>query len=106
MCCVFVSFILGDQRLLKLFGLALASAVFLDAFIVRSLLLPATLALLDRYAWARARLARPPAAAHRHRGPDAGNGARLAAHAAGRRVLVGSLVGRHCGRNTSSGRYA
>ncbi|HVI38367.1 MAG TPA: MMPL family transporter, partial [Gaiellales bacterium] len=52
MCCVFVSFILGDQRLLKLFGLALASAVFLDAFIVRSLLLPATLALLDRYAWA------------------------------------------------------
>jgi RND superfamily putative drug exporter len=52
MVCVFVSFVLGDQRIVKLFGLTLASAVFLDAFVVRSLLLPAVLTLLGRRTWA------------------------------------------------------
>jgi RND superfamily putative drug exporter len=52
MVCVFVSFVLGDQRIVKLFGLTLASAVFLDAFVVRSLLLPALLTLLGRRTWA------------------------------------------------------
>jgi RND superfamily putative drug exporter len=52
MICVFASFALGDQRVLKLFGLSLASAVFLDAFVVRSLLLPAVLELLGRRTWA------------------------------------------------------
>ncbi len=51
MICVFLSFVLGDERVLKLFGLSLASAVFLDAFVVRSLLLPAVLELLGRRAW-------------------------------------------------------
>jgi putative drug exporter of the RND superfamily len=51
MICVFVSFAFGDQRVLKLFGLSLASAVFLDAFVVRSLLLPAVLELLGRRTW-------------------------------------------------------
>jgi putative drug exporter of the RND superfamily len=37
---------------LKLFGLSLASAVFLDAFVVRSLLLPSVLELLGRHTWA------------------------------------------------------
>jgi RND superfamily putative drug exporter len=52
MICVFASFALGDQRVLKLFGLSLASAVFLDAFVVRSLLLPSVLELLGRRTWA------------------------------------------------------
>jgi RND superfamily putative drug exporter len=52
MICVFLSFALGDQRVLKLFGLSLASAVFLDAFVVRSLLLPSVLELLGRRTWA------------------------------------------------------
>ncbi len=52
MICVFLSFAVGDQRVLKLFGLSLASAVFLDAFVVRSLLLPSVLALLGRRTWA------------------------------------------------------
>jgi putative drug exporter of the RND superfamily len=52
MVCVFVSFVLGDQRIVKLFGLGLASAVFLDAFVVRSLLLPAVLTLVGRRTWA------------------------------------------------------
>jgi putative drug exporter of the RND superfamily len=51
MICVFASFALGDERVLKLFGLSLASAVFLDAFVVRSLLLPAVLELLGRRTW-------------------------------------------------------
>jgi RND superfamily putative drug exporter len=52
MICVFLSFAVGDQRVLKLFGLSLASAVFLDAFVVRSLLLPAVLEILGRRTWA------------------------------------------------------
>jgi RND superfamily putative drug exporter len=52
MICVFLSFAVGDQRVLKLFGLSLASAVFLDAFVVRSLLLPSVLAILGRRTWA------------------------------------------------------
>jgi RND superfamily putative drug exporter len=51
MVCVFLSFVLGDVRAVKLFGLSLAAAVFLDAFVVRSLLLPAVLQLLGRATW-------------------------------------------------------
>ena len=51
MVCVFLSFALGDDRVLKLFGLSLAAGVFLDAFVVRSLLLPAVLQLLGRTTW-------------------------------------------------------
>jgi putative drug exporter of the RND superfamily len=51
MVCVFISFVLGEERVLKLFGLSLASAVFLDAFVVRSLLLPSVLELLGRATW-------------------------------------------------------
>jgi RND superfamily putative drug exporter len=42
---------LGDDRVVKMFGLGLATAVFLDAFIVRSLLLPAVLTLLGDRTW-------------------------------------------------------
>jgi RND superfamily putative drug exporter len=52
MICVFLSFVLGDDRAIKLFGFSLAVAVFLDAFVVRSLLLPAVLHLLGRRTWA------------------------------------------------------
>ncbi|HEY0517584.1 MAG TPA: MMPL family transporter [Solirubrobacteraceae bacterium] len=51
MICVFLSFALGNDRVLKLFGLSLGSAVFLDAFVVRSLLLPSVLAILGRRTW-------------------------------------------------------
>jgi hypothetical protein len=40
------------QRPIKVFGLSLASAVFLDTFVVRSLLPPAVLELLGRWTWA------------------------------------------------------
>jgi RND superfamily putative drug exporter len=48
---VFASFILLDERVIKLFGVGLASAIFIDAFIIRSLLVPAIMQLLGRWAW-------------------------------------------------------
>jgi putative drug exporter of the RND superfamily len=52
MICVFGSFVLSDLRVLKLIGLGLAVAVFIDATIVRLVLVPATMELLgDRNWW-------------------------------------------------------
>ena len=51
MVCVFLSFMLGEQRVIKEFGLSLASAVFLDALVVRCLLLPAVLHIVGRRTW-------------------------------------------------------
>ena len=48
---VFASFALGDDRIIKLFGLGLASAVFFDAVIIRCLLVPAVMEILGRSAW-------------------------------------------------------
>jgi putative drug exporter of the RND superfamily len=49
---VFSAFVLGDNRAVKLFGFGLAAAVFLDATIVRLILVPATMELLgDRNWW-------------------------------------------------------
>ena len=42
---------LGDDRIIKLFGLGLAAAVFIDAVIIRSVLVPAVMQLLGRRAW-------------------------------------------------------
>ena len=51
MVCVFGSFVLGDQRALKLFGMGLATAVFLDATLVRMVLVPSTMELLGKANW-------------------------------------------------------
>jgi len=51
MVCVFLSFMLGENRVIKEFGLSLASAVLLDALVVRCLLLPATLHLIGKVTW-------------------------------------------------------
>jgi putative drug exporter of the RND superfamily len=51
MVAVFASFMLGDDRIIKLFGLGLASAVFIDAVIIRSVLVPAIMQLLGERAW-------------------------------------------------------
>jgi putative drug exporter of the RND superfamily len=49
---VFMSFVLGDDRSLKMFGFGLAMAVLLDATVVRLVLVPATMELLgDRNWW-------------------------------------------------------
>jgi RND superfamily putative drug exporter len=51
MICVFLSFMFGDQRSLKEFGFGLAVAVFLDALVIRCVLLPAVLEILGTRTW-------------------------------------------------------
>jgi RND superfamily putative drug exporter len=51
MVCVFLSFVLGDSLTIKLFGVGLATAVFLDAFLIRTILVPALMALMGPRAW-------------------------------------------------------
>ncbi len=51
MICVFLSFMLGNQRTIKEFGFGLGFAVFLDALVVRCVLLPAVLGLLGAITW-------------------------------------------------------
>jgi putative drug exporter of the RND superfamily len=48
---VFASFMLGEERIIKLFGLGLASAVLIDAVVIRSILVPAIMQLFGRRAW-------------------------------------------------------
>src|SRR5690348_7350278 len=55
MVCVFLSFMLGEERVIQEFGLSLSSAVFLDAVVIRCLLLPAALHLIGDATWAMPR---------------------------------------------------
>jgi len=48
---VFAAFVLSDDPTIKMFGLGLATAVFIDATIVRIVLVPATMKLLGRWNW-------------------------------------------------------
>jgi RND superfamily putative drug exporter len=51
MVCVFASFMVADLRSIKLIGFGLAAAVFIDATIVRLVMVPATMELLGRWNW-------------------------------------------------------
>ena len=51
MVCVFSSFIFGDQRIIKEFGLGLAVAVLVDATVVRMILVPSAMELLGDANW-------------------------------------------------------
>jgi RND superfamily putative drug exporter len=48
---VFAAFVLGGELTIKLFGVGLAAAVFLDALIVRSVLIPSLMLLIGRANW-------------------------------------------------------
>jgi putative drug exporter of the RND superfamily len=48
---VFGAFVLSPERMLQQFGLGLAAAIALDAFVIRSLVLPAAMQLLGERAW-------------------------------------------------------
>ena len=48
---VFFSFVFGDDNTIKMFGLALAIAVFLDAFVVRLILVPSLMTVLGKANW-------------------------------------------------------
>jgi Predicted drug exporters of the RND superfamily len=51
MICVFLSFVLVDEPTIKMMGLGLATAVFVDATIIRMILVPATMELLGDANW-------------------------------------------------------
>ena len=84
---VFGSFVLGDATTLKLFGLGLATAILVDATVVRMVLVPATMELLgDRNWWFPRWLDRLVPRLHVEAGPDVD--AELARLAAEERVPV------------------
>jgi RND superfamily putative drug exporter len=51
MICVFASFVLGGQRVIAEFGIGLASAVAIDAFILRTVLVPAVMHVFGTANW-------------------------------------------------------
>ena len=51
MICVFGSFVLGDDPTIKMFGIGLGVAVLIDATLVRTVLVPATMKLLGDWNW-------------------------------------------------------
>ncbi len=48
---VFVAFVFGGQRVIAEFGIGLATAVFLDAFVLRTFLVPAVMHLFGKANW-------------------------------------------------------
>ena len=48
---VFLGFVLGDDPIIKMMGLGLATAIFVDATIVRVVLVPATMKLMGDANW-------------------------------------------------------
>jgi RND superfamily putative drug exporter len=48
---VFGAFVLGPDRVIKQFGIGLATAIFVDATIVRLFLVPSTMELLGKANW-------------------------------------------------------
>jgi RND superfamily putative drug exporter len=51
MCTFFLSFVLGDNIIIKLFGIGFASAIFIDATLVRLVIVPSTMELLGDANW-------------------------------------------------------
>jgi putative drug exporter of the RND superfamily len=48
---VFASFMLGEDRIIKLFGLGLSAAVLIDAVVIRTVLVPSIMQLFGERAW-------------------------------------------------------
>jgi len=51
MICVFMAFVFGGLRTIAEFGLGLASAILLDALVVRTILVPAVMQLFGKWNW-------------------------------------------------------
>ena len=48
---VFGAFVLGNDAIIKLFGVALSTAVLLDAFVVRLILIPSLMTIFGKANW-------------------------------------------------------
>ena len=68
MVCVFTSFVLNGNPIVKEFGVGLAVAIAIDSTLVRCLLVPAVMVLLGKRGLVAAALARPHRPPHQHRG--------------------------------------
>ena len=66
---VFLSFVTNPSPTVKMIGLGMAVAVFVDATIVRMMLVPATMELAGKWNWWIPPLARPDPAQHQRRRP-------------------------------------
>jgi putative drug exporter of the RND superfamily len=51
MVCVFASFVLSGDPVVKEFGVGLAVAIAIDSTVVRCLLVPAVMELMGKWAW-------------------------------------------------------
>jgi RND superfamily putative drug exporter len=51
MICVFIAFVFGGQRVIAEFGIGLAAAVLIDAFVIRTVLVPALMHMLGPANW-------------------------------------------------------
>jgi RND superfamily putative drug exporter len=51
MVAIFASFMTSDSRIIKLFGLGLTSAIFVDATVVRLIVVPASMELMGKANW-------------------------------------------------------
>jgi RND superfamily putative drug exporter len=51
MICVFLAFVFGGQRVIAEFGIGLAVAVFIDAFVLRTVLVPALMHMFGKANW-------------------------------------------------------
>ncbi|NGN68640.1 MMPL family transporter [Streptomyces sp. A7024] len=60
MICVFAAFVLSGERVMAMFGIGLAGAVALDAFVLRTALVPGLMHLLGRANWWPSRTAAAP----------------------------------------------
>lgn len=49
--CICGSFLVADVLMVKAFGLGIAVAIFVDAFLIRTLLVPSTMVLLEQWNW-------------------------------------------------------
>jgi len=48
---VFFSFLFGDSRVIKMVGIGLGGAIFIDAFVLRTVLVPALMHVLGKANW-------------------------------------------------------
>ena len=71
MVAVFLGFVTEDGVVIKMIGFGMATAIFLDATLVRMILVPATMTLLGERNWWLPALARPDPAAGAGRGAGA-----------------------------------
>ena len=106
---VFLSFALGDDRVIKEFGIGLAAAVFLDAFVIRILLVPALMELAGERAWwlPAALERRLPKVALEHEEPSvAGEAATVGARLLDREEPRRDAAARHVRRRPGPGAVA